>query len=265
MAHQDPLLAGRLRGIGLDPQRIDDPADAWRRLHERFGARVTLPDRYALEAAAMGVAPKDLSADIRERLAAEVLTVQFPGFEVVPGSTRSVRDPIEVVPYDPAWIDRFAAYRRRLADELGSVAVRIEHVGSTAVPGLAAKPIVDIQVSVDDLEDEGSYVPGIGHAAAELRSRDTRHRYFRPAGDRPRDVQVHVCEAGSDWERNHLLYRDYLRANAAVRDAYASLKLELAATYRDDRLAYADAKSAFILDALDDARAWAARIGWRLP
>jgi GrpB-like predicted nucleotidyltransferase (UPF0157 family) len=261
----DPDLVARLREVGLDPAAIGNPAAAWRRLRDRFGPRTTLVHRYALEAAHLAIAPEDLPSEVRDRITAEVIAIQFPGIEFAPGSTRSVPDAVEVVPFDPAWPDRFARYRNRLADELGDVAVRIEHIGSTAVPGLAAKPVVDIGVSVSDVEDEAAYVPGVERAAAELRSRERGHRYFRPAGARPRDVQVHVSDAGSDFERDHLLFRDYLRAHHEVRDAYAELKLGLAAMYRDDRLAYTDAKSTFILDALDDAREWAAVTGWQLP
>jgi GrpB-like predicted nucleotidyltransferase (UPF0157 family) len=144
-------------------------------------------------------------------------------------------------------------------------ALRIEHVGSTAVPGLPAKPIVDVQVSVHDVEDESSYAPAIEGLGVALRSRDLGHRYFRPAGDLPRTVQIHVIEAGSEWEREHLLFRDFLRADEGTRTRYGRLKLELAVRYREDRLAYTDAKTAFILDALEDAEGWAARVAWRLP
>jgi len=78
-------------------------------------------------------------------------------------------------------------------------------------------------------------------------------------------VHVHVCEAGSAWERGHLLFRDYLRAHPAARDAYAELKRELAQRYPNDRLAYTDAKSVFILDTLAAATAWAGSVGWTLP
>ena len=261
----DPLLEERLHAIGLEADALGDPAEAWRRLRRRFGGRITLVDRYALEAAHLGMVPGELPLHVRERLGAEVLEIQFPGIEFVAGSGRSVRDPIRVVPYDPAWARRFAALRRRLADELGDTALRIQHVGSTAVRGLAAKPVVDVQISVRDTEDEGAYVAGVERVAAELRMREPGHRYFRPAGDRPRDVQVHVCDAGSKWEREHLLFRDYLHAHPAARDAYAELKQQLATRYPDDRLAYTDAKSAFILDALDAAREWADATGWDLP
>jgi GrpB-like predicted nucleotidyltransferase (UPF0157 family) len=142
-------------------------------------------------------------------------------------------------------------------EELGDRATRIEHVGSTAVPGLAAKPIIDIQVSVEDIDDEAAYVPAIERVGIAFRARDREHRYFRPGGDRPRDVQVHVCGAGSEWERVHVLFRDFLRADAAAREAYRLLKLDLAARYRDDRIAYNEAKTSFILNALERAEAWA--------
>lgn len=262
MTELDPLLAERLRTVGLDPAAFGEPWDAWRRLRERFGPRATLIDRYALEAAHRGLQVGQLPADVRAQLGAEVLRVQFPGLEFAPGSARSVSDAIEVVAYDQRWPQRFEEWRRLLGDGLGHAALRVTHVGSTAVPGLAAKPIVDIQISVRDVEREAAYVPAIERAGVALRAREPGHRYFRPAGNRPRDLQIHVCDAGSTWERDHLLFRDYLRATPAARDAYGQLKIELADRYPDDRLAYTDAKSAFILDTLDAANAWAMQVGW---
>jgi GrpB-like predicted nucleotidyltransferase (UPF0157 family) len=75
-------------------------------------------------------------------------------------------------------------------------------------------------------------------------------------------VQVHVCCAGSSWERAHLLFRDFLRADEGLRGAYAALKRDLAARYRHDRIAYNEAKTSFILDAVSRAEAWAAETGW---
>lgn len=261
----DQLLARRLRAGGVDPADGGDPGTAWRRLHERFGPRATLLDRYALEAAARGIEVDDLDEDVRARLTREVLEAHQPGFEVVAGSERERRDPVEVVAYDPAWPVRFAAWRDRLVASLGPAALRIEHVGSTAVRGLAAKPVVDVQVSVPAVEDEAAYVPAVERAGIAFRSRDAEHRYFRPAGDRPRDVQVHVCATGSDWERAHLLLRDYLRVHPDLAEAYGALKRDLAARHRDDRIAYNEAKTEFILDALEGAERWSARIGWTLP
>jgi len=241
------VVSERLRALlaeaGLDPDDFGDPRAAWRLLHERFGRRITLVDRYELER-------RELDRDERAALAREVLAVQYPGAEFA-GGPRG--DPIEVVPYDPSWAVAFEEWRRRLAEALGETAVRIEHVGSTAVPGLAAKPVIDVQVSVPDVEDDPAYVPAIEGLGVPLRFREPGHRYFRPPAGEPRTVQIHVCEAGSEWEREHQRFRDLLCADPALREAYGRLKLELAELYRDDRLAYTDAKTAFILDALEEA------------
>jgi GrpB-like predicted nucleotidyltransferase (UPF0157 family) len=252
----DAELVRRLRAAGVEREALADPAASWQRLHDADGTRATLLDRYALEAAARGIEVDELTDELRARLALEVIAAHTDGFEVVSGSERSARDPIEVVPYDPAWPASFAVWRDRLQAELGPASLRIDHVGSTAVPGLPAKPVIDIHVGVADVENEPSYVPAIERCGVALRSREVGHRYFRPAGDRPRDVQVHVTRAGSDWQRSHLLFRDFLRSDAATREAYGSLKTELAWRYREDRIAYNEAKTNFILDTMERVREW---------
>ena len=220
--------------------------EVWlRRRGERQRGDVGLIDLYAAFAAESGRRPEELSAEERQRLAELALPAAFPGFEVVPESGRTL-EPIEVVEYDAAWPTEFAQLRDRLVTAIGSAAVRIEHVGSTSVAGLLAKPVIDIQVSVADLDDEASYVPQIEALGVQLRSRDRWHRYFRPLPGRPRDVQIHVCAAGSEWERDHLLFRDYLRTHPRARAAYAAAKRRAAVDWRDDRLAYTDAKTAVI-------------------
>ncbi len=84
MTELDPLLAERLRTVGLDPAAFGEPWDAWRRLRERFGPRATLIDRYALEAAQRGLRPEQLPAELGARVAAEVIQVQFPGLGQAP-------------------------------------------------------------------------------------------------------------------------------------------------------------------------------------
>lgn len=236
-------LRALLAEIGLDPDDFGDPGAAWRRLHDRFGRRITLVDRYELER-------RELDRAERAELAREVMAVQYPNAEFA-GQTRD--DPVEVVPYDPSWPAAFEEWRRRLAGALDETAVLIEHVGSTAVPGLPAKPVVDIQVSVTDVEEEAAYVPAIEALGVALRFREPGHRYFRPPTGRPRNVHIHVCEDGSEWEREHLLFRDLLRGDPRLRHEYACFKLDLVERYGDDRLAYTDAKTAFILDALEEA------------
>lgn len=254
----DARLDRLLREAGLDPAAIGDPEAAFRALDARHGRVITVEDRYALEARALGVAIDELPPDRRDELARAVTQLRFPGWEIL-GEYRN--DPVEVVPYDPAWPERYETWRSRLRDALGAVGSRIEHVGSTAVPGLAAKPIIDVQISVSDVTDEAAYVEAITACGVPLRSRDEMHRYFRPAPGTPRDVHIHVCTTGSDWERDHLVFRDYLRHHDRVRDEYAALKHHLAARFPDDRLAYTDGKSEFILGVLEAAHAWAAGRG----
>jgi ribA/ribD-fused uncharacterized protein len=166
---------------------------------------------------------------------------------------------ITIAEYDPRWPARFRAERARIGKALGGNAVRVEHVGSTAVPGLAAKPIVDIQVSVADVEDEGSYRPQLEEAGYHLRVRQADHRMFRTA---ELDVHVHICATGSRWERDHLLFGDWLRATPADRQAYEKLKRELATRDWFDMNQYAEAKGDLIGEILGRAEQWAARIGW---
>jgi GrpB-like predicted nucleotidyltransferase (UPF0157 family) len=187
------------------------------------------------------------------------MMAMWPGLEIEEAAVRE-EEPIELVPYDPGWPLVFERWRERIAEATRSP--RIEHVGSTAVPGLAAKPIVDIQVSVEAMDEEERYVPALEGLGLQLRSRDDLHRYFRPPRELPRDVQVHVCNVESDWERDHLLFRDYLRAHEAAREAYTAAKREALERWSDDRLAYTEAKTDVILTVLEAAEMWAAEIGW---
>jgi GrpB-like predicted nucleotidyltransferase (UPF0157 family) len=235
-------LAVLLAEAGIDITGPFDPASAFAALRRRHPAAATLDVRFALEAASLGV--DTITGTERRRAMEDYYRHQWPGFEMVGDADRN--DPIVVVDYGPSWPERFTRWRWLIADMLGEVAGRIEHVGSTAVPGLAAKPIIDIQVGVEDLDDEPSYVPGLERLGLGLRSRDTHHRYFRPPPPRPRDAQVHVCRTGGPWERDHLLFRNHLVAHPDLRDRYAALKRDLALRYRHDRLAYTEGKSEFI-------------------
>ncbi len=172
-------------------------------------------------------------------------------------------DPIEVVDYDPDWPARFEDMRARLAAALRSTAIRIDHVGSTAVSGVAAKPIVDIQVSVPDVDDEDTYRAPIEGCGFALRYRESGHRYFRPPPGLTRHWQIHVCAIGSEWQRVHLLFRDYLRTHPAEAERYAAKKREVAFQHPTDRIAYTDAKGPMINEMLARAEDWAARAGWR--
>jgi GrpB-like predicted nucleotidyltransferase (UPF0157 family) len=242
-----------------------DPFTAWQDLREREGPKASLIRLYALVAGPRGLEPHELPLAERKELADRAAPLLWPGFQRNPLSQPRGPMPVLVVPYDPGWPERFEAWRGRLAGLLGPVACRIEHVGSTSVPGLAAKPIVDIQVSVPDMENEDGYVPVCETAGLQLRFRDHEHRYLQPVPGRPRDVHVHVCQQGGDWERVHLLFRDYLRDSAAGRDAYVAAKHDAARLWADQGAAYTEAKSDVILVLLDQAEAWAKATGWVAP
>jgi GrpB-like predicted nucleotidyltransferase (UPF0157 family) len=186
---------------------------------------------------------------------------RLPADMEVLGTVRG--DAVRIVPYDHSWPRRFTEWQDQLALVLGPVAIRIDHVGSTAVPGLEAKPVVDIQVSVQDVDDEPAYRPGIESLGPKLRSRERGHRYFRPPPGMDRVVQIHVCAAGSEWERAHLLFPAYLRAHPEHANAYADLKRQLASRFPNDRIGYADAKGPFIDEILRNAENWASATDWR--
>ncbi|MGH9018143.1 MAG: GrpB family protein [Acidimicrobiales bacterium] len=138
--------------------------------------------------------------------------------------------------------DRFAAERRHIHDALGATARCIGHIGSTAVPGLAAKPIIDIMVTVDDPDDDAPVRPALEGAGYVLRVVEPGHRMYRtPAAD----VHVHLWAVGSDDQRRHLLFRDRLRASAEDRAEYEAVKRALIGRYRDMNH-YAEAKTDII-------------------
>lgn len=172
---------------------------------------------------------------------------------------------VQLAPPAAEWPARFEDVRARLAAALGDAAVRIDHVGSTSVPGIAAKPIIDVQLSVRDLSDEASYVPQIEALGWPLRTRELsrEHMYFRDPVGVPRRVQIHVCQAGSQWERDHLLFRDYLRAHPERARGYEAVKQAAKERYGHDRVIYTEAKGPFIEETLALAEEWAREADWR--
>lgn len=154
---------------------------------------------------------------------------------------------IRVVDYDPAWPARFAAERGRIAAALGQAARSIEHMGSTAVPGLPAKPIVDVLVTVDDVEDEDRYRPALEQAGYVLRVREPGHRMFRTP---ERDVHVHLHPLGDPEVGRVLRFRDRLREHEGDRLRYAAVKRDLATREWRDMNDYAEAKTSVIAEIL---------------
>ena len=255
-------LADRLAAAGVSHEA--EPWEAWLQLRAAEGDHATVIDLYELVAAPQGLAAHELPAATRLSLARQAMAQTWPGFAVTEGSERP-RVPLVVVDYDPAWPQAYERWRQRVAAALGPAVLGIEHVGSTSVPGLAAKPIVDIQVSVADLGGEPRYVPPLQAAGLVLRSRDDLHRYFRPPAGQPHEVHVHVCAAGGHWERDHLLFRDYLRAHPVACRRYAEAKRTIVRRWSDDGWAYTEAKTGVVLDILEQAEDWAAATDWAPP
>jgi len=172
-------------------------------------------------------------------------------------------DVVVVVSYDPRWRELFEAEASRLRHSLGETAVRIEHVGSTAVPGLAAKPVIDIQVSLPALEPTEPYAAPLEELGyGNWRNvHEPDHRFCR---DEPRRHHVHLVVAGGTTESDRPLFRDYLRVNSEVRRSYAELKIAAARSVGHDRDRYASSKEEFIESALRAGRAWAMDTGWTM-
>ena len=161
-------------------------------------------------------------------------------------------EPVEILPYDPAWPAAFAAERDRIAARLGNLAVRIDHNGSTSVPGLAAKPIIDIQISVRRLQPiaiTAAALTQLGYVHVPHADDAFAPFFHRPAGW-PHTHHVHVVQAGSPEERRTLAFRDYLREHSGVAQEYEELKRRLAPLFNaapfGSQQAYAEAKTEFV-------------------
>lgn len=171
--------------------------------------------------------------------------------------------PVEIVDYDPGWVAVFVDLGAALRDALGEVAVRIDHIGSTAVPGLAAKPVIDVQVSVRTLEVLDAFRAPLQRLGYLYRADNPERtkRYFRePSGHRR--THIHVRQLGSFSQQFPLLFRDYLRSHPPALAEYADVKRQCAARFRHDRPGYVEAKDSFVWDVIRRADAWAQRSGW---
>lgn len=203
--------------------------------------------------------PPDDGVDV-ERVAEEVAEHIRP-----PADIRSTR--IVLMPYNPDWRKRFLSMGQRLRRELGDTAVRVDHIGSTAIPGMTAKPVIDLQVSVPSLVD----VDAAGRLAAleplglELRTDDSdaTRRYlsgdFRGLGL----STVQVREHGSFGQQVHLLFRDFLRTVRTAAGRFAEEKERLAGNTWITLDEYDEAKDELIWALLHEASRWAAEVGWR--
>ncbi|HEX8475278.1 MAG TPA: GrpB family protein [Pyrinomonadaceae bacterium] len=162
---------------------------------------------------------------------------------------------VRLAPYTDEWRRSFESEKRLLETAIGRRALGIEHVGSTSVEGLEAKPIIDVAVAVRRLSDGEECVGALRQVGYEYKGENglPTQRFF-VKGEPRRTHCLHVVEIDGDEWRNYLLFRDYLRHNRDVMEAYAQLKRDLAQQYATNRGAYTEAKAAFIARVIASAQ-----------
>jgi GrpB-like predicted nucleotidyltransferase (UPF0157 family) len=166
------------------------------------------------------------------------------------GGARPLEGRVALVDHDPAWPHLFAQEAARVRSALGERVHLLEHVGSTSVPGLAAKPVIDLVLEVLDSADEPAYAPDLEAAGYVLRIREPEffeHRLFKGPGA---DINLHVFSQGCEETRRMMVFRDRLRACPEERDLYLRVKRELAGRDWKYTQQYADAKTSVILEIL---------------
>jgi GrpB-like predicted nucleotidyltransferase (UPF0157 family) len=173
------------------------------------------------------------------------------------GELVPLNNTVNLVDYDPDWPRLYEREAARIRDILGATALRIEHVGSTSVPGLPAKPILDMLLVVPDSADEPAYLPVLGAAGYPLVIREPDWYEHRQLKGPDTNINLHVFSAGSPEIDRMVCFRDWLRATDADRQRYADVKRELAGRVWRHIQHYAEAKSAVVQEIMD--RALAAR------
>jgi GrpB-like predicted nucleotidyltransferase (UPF0157 family) len=190
--------------------------------------------------------PDPTDAAAYDELLAEVTVGEPPA---------TLTEPIEIREYDPAWPSLYAREDTRIRAALGVRAIRLEHAGSTSVPGLPAKPLIDIVLEVPDSSDEQAYLPDLEAAGYTLRIREPEWFEHRVLKGPDTNVNLHAFSAGCVEVDRMLLFRDWLRRNEADRELYAAAKRELAARDWKYVQQYADAKSEVVAEILARAEA----------
>lgn len=168
--------------------------------------------------------------------------------------------PVVIVDYDPHWVTLYDEEKRRIHEVVGNIIVWIEHIGSTAVHGLEAEPVIDIMTAVNNLSDAKKCIEPLQKIGYEYQSghevRFPKRRFFRK-GNPPKEqhYHLHMVELASDFWKKHLLFRDFLRTHSEVAQEYCELKKKLATTYGTDHEGYTAAKTPFIESVVAKAKA----------
>ncbi|AJY76202.1 GrpB family protein [Paenibacillus beijingensis] len=175
-----------------------------------------------------------------------------------------MKDPVIIEPYNEEWPAIFFELGKRIKEAIGDHAIRVDHIGSTAVPGLAAKPVIDVQISIRDINHFDLVKDGLETIGFRYiqDNPDRTKRYFR---EQPgmRRTHIHVREHGSWAEQFNLLFRDYLRTHEKEREEYADLKKKLSLIFRNQREQYVEGKTELIWNIMMKASKWSQEIGWK--
>ena len=161
---------------------------------------------------------------------------------------------IKIVKYNNDWHSKFLEHKNKIQNCLGDIVIGIEHIGSTSVPNLSAKPIIDILLIVNDSANEDKYLKKMEDAEYELRVREPdfhEHRMFRTS---EKDVHIHVLSKGSTEIDEYILFRNRLRSNDTDRIRYEKVKLYLAKSNWNDMNEYADAKTKIIKEIIESTK-----------
>ncbi len=251
---ETPETLARLRHLLSD---LDDEIYAFRlvcdeaEMERRIHGRSTDPQDLAWELSRFRelIAIQNANA-ARGDLGFVVDTTHLSASEAADAIWQNLREAVTLLPYDPHWAEAFIAERDKIAAALGDLAVEIHHIGSTAVPGLPAKPVIDLLVAVRHLDNAAACIPPLetlGYKFIDY-PQNVDRRFFRKG--LPRTHHLHIVALDSVSYRQHLDFRDALRADAGLRQRYAALKDELAARYKNERAKYSESKTAFIAEAL---------------
>jgi GrpB-like predicted nucleotidyltransferase (UPF0157 family)/prolyl-tRNA editing enzyme YbaK/EbsC (Cys-tRNA(Pro) deacylase) len=180
--------------------------------------------------------------------------IDLTGGKVTP-INRSLAKPIIIMPYDPKWPALYQAERKQIQAAIGQYLKEIEHIGSTAVPGLNAKPIIDIMGGVSTLGDAPAFIPPLEKMGyryvPEFEMQMPERRYLTRTDEGRVMVHLHLVETSTPFWHNQLAFRDRLISDTNLRDAYGALKTGLSLKFGNDRVGYTDAKSDFIREALN--------------
>ena len=167
-----------------------------------------------------------------------------------------MEDPILIAEYDAEWPMLYEREKIKILNALGNTIADIQHIGSTSVPGLAAKPVIDIFLGIEYMPPQDAQIAGLetmGYLYCGELGIPGRH-YFRLG--MPRTHQIHLVQLDSKFWETHILFRDFLRAHPDAAQQYEALKRDLAVKFRDDRERYTDSKAPLIEQMLVQAMSW---------